>query len=101
MLDEFARRLFDKFAPSKAAISAFLLDKFARRANSLLKLGTLLNSVNAPLAKKLLHTIEKQVTRRDIPGSAVVTRRATVAPMRAEVRTSLVFWQSGEETEWG
>jgi hypothetical protein len=26
MLDEFARRVFDKFAPSKAAISAYLLD---------------------------------------------------------------------------
>jgi hypothetical protein len=38
MLDEFARRVFDKFAPSKAAISAFLLDEF----------GTLLDSVNAP-----------------------------------------------------
>jgi hypothetical protein len=48
MLDEFARRVFDKFAPSKAAISAFLLDEFALRANSSLKLGTLLDSVNAP-----------------------------------------------------
>jgi hypothetical protein len=48
MLDEFARRVFDKFAPSKVAISAFLLDKFGRRANSSLKLGTLLDSVNAP-----------------------------------------------------
>jgi hypothetical protein len=50
MLDEFARRVFDKFAPGKAAISVFLLDEFARRANSSLKLGTLLDSVNAPLA---------------------------------------------------
>jgi hypothetical protein len=50
MLDEFARRVFDKFAPSKTAISAFLLDEFARGANSSLKLGTLLDSVNAPLA---------------------------------------------------
>jgi hypothetical protein len=49
MLDEFARRVFDKFAPSKRTISALLLDKFARRANSLLKLGTLLDSVNSPL----------------------------------------------------
>jgi hypothetical protein len=48
MLDEFARRVFDKFAPSRTAISAFLLDKFARRADSSLKLGTLLDSVNAP-----------------------------------------------------
>jgi hypothetical protein len=29
MLDEFAWRVFDKFEPSKAAISAFLLDEFA------------------------------------------------------------------------
>jgi hypothetical protein len=49
MLDEFARRLFDKFAPSKAAISAILLDEFARRANSSLKLDPFLDSVNAPL----------------------------------------------------
>jgi hypothetical protein len=35
MLDEFARRVFDKFAPSKAAILTFLLD-------SSFKLGTLL-----------------------------------------------------------
>jgi hypothetical protein len=48
MLDESARRVFDKFAPCKAAISAFLLDEFARQANLLLKLGTLLDSVNAP-----------------------------------------------------
>jgi hypothetical protein len=48
MLDLFARRVFDKFAPSKAAISAFLLAEFARRANSSPKLGTLLDSVNAP-----------------------------------------------------
>jgi hypothetical protein len=47
MLDELARRVFDKFTPSKAAISAFLLDEFARPANSSLKLGTLLDSVNA------------------------------------------------------
>jgi hypothetical protein len=33
MLDEFALRVFDKLAPSKAAISAFLLVEFARRAN--------------------------------------------------------------------
>jgi hypothetical protein len=49
MLDEFAWGVFDKFASSKAAISAFLLVEFARRANSSLKLGTLLDSVNAPL----------------------------------------------------
>jgi hypothetical protein len=29
MLDEFARRVFAKFASSKEAISAFLLDEFA------------------------------------------------------------------------
>jgi hypothetical protein len=29
MLDELARRVFDKFALSKAAKSAFLLDEFA------------------------------------------------------------------------
>jgi ribosome-associated toxin RatA of RatAB toxin-antitoxin module len=29
MLGEFARHVFDKFVRSKAAISAFLLDKFA------------------------------------------------------------------------
>jgi hypothetical protein len=46
MLDEFARHVFDKFAPpSKAAISAFLLDEFAKT----LKLCTLLDSINAPL----------------------------------------------------
>jgi hypothetical protein len=45
MLDELARRVFDKFAPSKVVISAFLLDEFARRANSSLKLGILLNIV--------------------------------------------------------
>jgi hypothetical protein len=54
MLDEFARRIFDKFAPSKAAISAFLLDEFARRANSSLKLGSLLDSVNAPLISSII-----------------------------------------------
>jgi hypothetical protein len=48
MLNEFAPRVFDKFAPSKTAISAFLLDEFARRANSSLELGTLLDSVNPP-----------------------------------------------------
>jgi hypothetical protein len=48
MLDEFARRVFDKFARNKAVISATLLDEFARRANSSLKLGTLLDSVHAP-----------------------------------------------------
>jgi hypothetical protein len=48
MLDEFARRVFDKFAPSKAAISAFLLEELARRANSALKLGPLHYCVNAP-----------------------------------------------------
>jgi hypothetical protein len=38
MLDEFARRVFDKFASSKASKSAFLLDEFAqtRRLNSAL-----------------------------------------------------------------
>jgi hypothetical protein len=49
MINELARRVFDKFTPSKAAISAFLLDDFARQENSSLKLGTLLESVNAPL----------------------------------------------------
>jgi hypothetical protein len=49
MLDESARRVFDKFASSKGAKSAFLLDEFARRSNSLIKFGTLLDSVNAPL----------------------------------------------------
>jgi hypothetical protein len=39
MHDKFARRVLDKFAPSKAAISAFLLDEFARRASLLLKLA--------------------------------------------------------------
>jgi hypothetical protein len=34
LLDEFARRLFDKLASSKAAKVAFLLDEFARQANS-------------------------------------------------------------------
>jgi hypothetical protein len=48
MLDEFARRVFNKFAWIKVAISAFLLDEFARYANSLPKLGTLLESVSAP-----------------------------------------------------
>jgi hypothetical protein len=48
MLDEFARRVFDKFAPSKVSISTFLLDGFARRANLPLKLGTLLDSLSAP-----------------------------------------------------
>jgi hypothetical protein len=48
MLDEFARRVFEKFGSSKASKSALLLDKFARRGNSSLKLGTLLDSVNAP-----------------------------------------------------
>jgi hypothetical protein len=51
LLDELARRVFDKFASSKAAKSAFLLDEFARRGNSSIKLGTLLDSVNAPLPK--------------------------------------------------
>jgi hypothetical protein len=41
MLDEFARRVFDKFAPSKAAISAFLLEELAF-------FGTLHDCVNAP-----------------------------------------------------
>jgi hypothetical protein len=49
MLDEFARCVFDKFASSKAAISTFLLDEFARRANLSLRLSTLHDSVNAPL----------------------------------------------------
>jgi hypothetical protein len=40
MLDEFARRVFEKFVPSKAEISGFLLDEFARRTNFSLKLGT-------------------------------------------------------------
>jgi hypothetical protein len=48
MLDEFARRVFEKFVPSKAEISGFLLDEFARRTNFSLKLGTLLDRVNAP-----------------------------------------------------
>jgi hypothetical protein len=38
MLNKLVRRVFEKFAPSKAAISVILL-----------KLGTLLDSVNAPL----------------------------------------------------
>jgi hypothetical protein len=41
MLDEFARRVFDKFVLSKAAISAFLLDEFS---NSSLQLGTLFDN---------------------------------------------------------
>jgi hypothetical protein len=51
MLDESAQRVFDKFAPSKAAISSFCSRTFARRANLSLELGTLLDSVNAPLDK--------------------------------------------------
>jgi hypothetical protein len=46
-LDEFARRVFDKLASSKLSKSPFLLDEFARRANSSLKLETLLDIVNA------------------------------------------------------
>jgi hypothetical protein len=33
LLDDFARRLFDKFASSKAAKAAFLLDEQTRRLN--------------------------------------------------------------------
>jgi hypothetical protein len=62
MLDEFARRVFDKFALIKAAISAFLLDEFARRANSSLKIGTLLDSVNAPLASIIGRFLTGQAT---------------------------------------
>jgi hypothetical protein len=58
MLDEFAQRVFDKSASSKASKSTFLLDKFARRGDSSLKLGTLLDSVNAPL-----HWIDTLVRR--------------------------------------
>jgi hypothetical protein len=49
MLDMFAWPVFDQFERSKASVSAFLFDEFARRASSSLKLGTLLDSVNAPL----------------------------------------------------
>jgi hypothetical protein len=44
LLDEFARRVFDKLSSSKAVKSAFLLDKFARarQLNSLLDSVTLL-----------------------------------------------------------
>jgi hypothetical protein len=48
MLDEFAQSVFDKLASSKATKTAFLLDEFNRRANSSIKLVTLLDSVNAP-----------------------------------------------------
>jgi hypothetical protein len=52
MLDEFARRVFDKFEPSKATLSVFLLEEFARRANLSLKLGTLLDSVCVCVCKR-------------------------------------------------
>jgi hypothetical protein len=46
MLDEFAPRVFAKYAWSKEQNQTF--------GKSLIKLGTLLDSVNAPLAASLL-----------------------------------------------
>jgi hypothetical protein len=62
LLDEFARCVFDKLASSKASKSPFLLDEFARRANSSLKLGTLLDSVNALLEMEELEDARERET---------------------------------------
>jgi hypothetical protein len=49
MLDEFARRVIDQFTSRNVEFFFFLFEKFAWRANSSIKLGSMLDGVNAPL----------------------------------------------------
>jgi hypothetical protein len=68
MLGEFAQRVFDKFASSKAAKLTFLLHELARRANLSINLGTLLDNVKAPLDKSHVNLADtmckKMVSKR-------------------------------------
>jgi hypothetical protein len=70
LLDEYAWRVFEKFASTKVAKSVFLLDEFAR-ANLSIKLGTLLDSVNAPIPGGIKHRL-RSLWIKSPPGRFVI-----------------------------